>query len=107
MADAAPSPSPPPPPAPELENKLPDRMTEMTKNEVEVGTEALRLISLLMSRTDEPNRRILGLEASRNARVAATASRSLANSLQTKDAIQNAEIAETLAETAERFVHFL
>ena len=76
----------------------------MAKNELEVATEALRVIGHLLVCPNELDRAARSQRAAASARAAAAGSRSIANSTQTEDARQNAELAESLALTAEKLV---
>ena len=79
----------------------------MAKTEVEVTTEAVKTIADIMVDPNGQRRQERAVHAASIARAAAVGARQVANASPTIDALQNATIAEEMANIAERMVALL
>lgn len=79
----------------------PGLVDRMGRIKVETATEAVRVVTSLLTRPDEVNRHGRAQRAALDARAAAKAVRTLANAVNSEERMRNAAIAESLASTAE------
>jgi len=79
----------------------------MARSEVEVATEAVRVIGDLLTRPNEINRSQIAQQSASSAMAAAQGARLIADSTQTRESRENADIAESLASTAQKLARLV